>query len=91
MADLARRMRVEVRHRGRDGGREDTKNWTRRIVCETIMAPCAHVPGMSEWRPGVTVYIDASALEAIDGRRGDATRSEWIRRAIAEALSKEAG
>jgi metal-responsive CopG/Arc/MetJ family transcriptional regulator len=46
---------------------------------------------MSEWRPGVTVYIDASALTAIDTRRGDATRSEWIRRAIAEALAKEAG
>jgi len=45
----------------------------------------------AEWRPGVTVYIDASALESIDDRRGNQTRSEWIRRAIAEALSKEAG
>ena len=51
------------------------------------------VPGMTEaeWRPGVTVYIDASALESIDDRRGNQTRSEWIRRAIAEALAKEAG
>ena len=45
----------------------------------------------AEWRPGVTVYIDASALKDIDGRRGEATRSEWIRRAIHEALVKEAG
>jgi len=46
----------------------------------------------AEWRPGVTVYIDASALTAIDNRRGDQTRSEWIRRAIHEALAKtEAG
>jgi len=46
----------------------------------------------AEWRPGVTVYIDASALESIDDRRGNQTRSEWIRRAIAEALAKtEAG
>ena len=68
-------------------------NWTRRIVCETIIAPCVHGRGMSEaeWRPGVTVYIDASALKDIDTRRGDQTRSEWIRRAIAEALAKEAG
>ena len=47
--------------------------------------------GEDEWRPGVTVYIDASALKDIDTRRGDATRSEWIRRAIHEALTKEAG
>ena len=45
---------------------------------------------LTEWRPGVTVYIDAAALEAIDDLRGDATRSEWIRRAIADALAKEA-
>ena len=45
---------------------------------------------MTEWRPGVTVYIDAAALESIDDLRGDATRSEWIRRAIADALAKEA-
>jgi len=57
------------------------------------MAPCVHGPGMTEaeWRPGVTVYIDASALKDIDGRRGEATRSEWIRNAIHEALAKEAG
>ena len=46
---------------------------------------------MSEWRPGVTVYIDASALAAVDKLRGGQTRSEWIRRAIHEALAKEAG
>ena len=63
-------------------------------MCETIIDPCVHGPGMTEaeWRPGVTVYIDASALESIDDRRGNQTRSEWIRRAIREALAKtEAG
>ena len=44
-----------------------------------------------EWRPGVTVYIDAAILKDIDTLRGDQTRSEWIRRAIHEALMKEAG
>jgi len=44
-----------------------------------------------EWRPGVTVYIDAAVLQTIDARRGDQTRSEWIRRAIHEALAKETG
>ena len=44
------------------------------------------VPGMSEWRPGVTVYIDAAAIKAIDARRGPMTRSEWIRLALDEAL-----
>ena len=47
----------------------------------------------AEWRPGVTVYIDAATLKEIDRLRDEAaqTRSEWIRRAIAEALVKEAG
>ena len=48
-------------------------------------------PSMSVWRPGVTVYIDAAAIKAIDARRGPMTRSEWIRLAIGEVLAKEAG
>jgi len=39
----------------------------------------------------IQVYVSKLMVEAVDSARGFMSRSEWIRRAIAEALAKEAG
>jgi len=39
----------------------------------------------------IQVYVPKSVVEAVDSIRGFMSRSEWIRRAIHEALMKEAG
>jgi metal-responsive CopG/Arc/MetJ family transcriptional regulator len=41
--------------------------------------------------PQTTIYLAPEVKEAIDARRGFMSRSEWIRRAVHEALTKEAG
>ena len=76
-----------------DGERTSGLLWSCPVRDRTIMYHYVHALSMARPRAPncIQVYVPKSVVEAVDSIRGFMSRSEWIRRAIHEALMKEAG